>query len=185
MRQIVAGKLQQKWRFGVNGKRSTRKSEALPQPFYSRPYFMALAPRLYPVVGDGKSSSTWGTLFARQRHCVPRRGRGLLPVSPHPPLPATTLRFAPGSCLWTKPDTYRNRVASVAMIRWCSGSIRNAVRLPPEPAFSFAGIPSPSVATLLPDQNRSRQDANDLHRPAMVFFRKCGQDFVIAADPAR
>src|SRR5579862_4242472 len=40
------------------------------------------------------------------------------------------LRFAPDRFLLTKPNTLpHNRVASVATLRWCSGSSRNAVRL--------------------------------------------------------
>jgi hypothetical protein len=42
-----------------------------------------------------------------------------------------------------KPNTFsHNRGAKGATLRWCSGSSRNAVRLPPsERAFSFAGTP--------------------------------------------
>ena len=36
----------------------------------------------------------------------------------------------------------RNRSASVATLRWCSGSSRNAVRLPFGMSISFAGIPN-------------------------------------------
>lgn len=51
--------------------------------------------------------------------------------APLSPLAASILRFAPDTFLLTKPNTLsHNRVASVATLRWCSGSSRNAVRLP-------------------------------------------------------
>ena len=44
-----------------------------------------------------------------------------------------------------KLNTFQHsREASVATRRWCTGSSRNAVRLPPEQALSFAGIPKQS-----------------------------------------
>src|SRR5215469_956547 len=59
-------------------------------------------------------------------------GQGLPPFpTPLCPLAASGLRFAPDGFLLTKPNTLpHNRVASVATLRWCSGSSRNAVRLP-------------------------------------------------------
>src|SRR2546428_498199 len=67
------------------------------------------------------------------------RGQGLPPLSP---LAASFLRCAPDSFQLTKPNTFQhNREASLATLRWCSGSSRNAVRLPSEQGFSFAGIP--------------------------------------------
>jgi hypothetical protein len=62
--------------------------------------------------------------------------------APLSPLAASFLRCAPDRFHLTKPNTFQhNREASVATLRWCSGSSRNAVRLPSEQAFSFAGIP--------------------------------------------
>jgi hypothetical protein len=54
------------------------------------------------------------------------------PLSDTPFSPAASiLRFAPDRLLLTKPNTLpNNRVASVATLRWCSGSSRNGVRLP-------------------------------------------------------
>lgn len=53
------------------------------------------------------------------------------------------LRFAPDKFLLTKPNPLQHpREAGVATLRWCSGSSWNAVRLPSEQAFSFAGIPT-------------------------------------------
>src|SRR5258708_2854463 len=51
--------------------------------------------------------------------------------APLSPLAALCLRCAPDKFLLTKPNTFQhNREASVATLRWCSGSFRNAVRLP-------------------------------------------------------
>ncbi len=51
--------------------------------------------------------------------------------APLSPLAALFLRCAPDKFLLTKPNTFpHNREASVATLRWCSGSSRNAVRLP-------------------------------------------------------
>src|SRR5712664_711110 len=51
--------------------------------------------------------------------------------APLSPLAALCLRCAPDKFLLTKPNTLQhNREASVATLRWCSGSSRNAVRLP-------------------------------------------------------
>src|SRR5215469_7172955 len=51
--------------------------------------------------------------------------------APLSPLAVAFLRSAPDRFLLTKPNTFpHNRVASVATLRWCSGSSRNAVRLP-------------------------------------------------------
>src|SRR5215469_12116491 len=51
--------------------------------------------------------------------------------APLSPPAAPFLRYAPDRFLLTKPNTLpHNRVASVATLRWCSGSSRNAVRLP-------------------------------------------------------
>jgi hypothetical protein len=51
--------------------------------------------------------------------------------APLSPLAALILRCAPDRFLLTKPNTFpHNRGASVATLRWCSGSSRNAVRLP-------------------------------------------------------
>jgi hypothetical protein len=80
-----------------------------------------------------------------------RRGQGLPPLSPAPlsPLAASFLRCAPDRFHLTKPNTFQhNREASVATLRWCSGSSRNAVRLPSEQAFSFAGIPKHQTTSL-------------------------------------
>ena len=50
---------------------------------------------------------------------------------------------APDRFHLTKPNTFqRNREASVATLRWCSGPSRSTVRLPSGTAFSFAGIPT-------------------------------------------
>jgi len=58
--------------------------------------------------------------------CVLGRRQGLPPLSPH-----SFLRCGPDSFRLTKPNTLlQNRVASAATLRWCSGSFRNAVRLP-------------------------------------------------------
>ena len=62
-----------------------------------------------------------------------RRGQGLPPPFPASlsPLAASFLRCAPDRFHMTKPNTFQhNREASVATLRWCSGSSRNAVRLP-------------------------------------------------------
>jgi hypothetical protein len=75
---------------------------------------------------------------------VLRRGKACR-LSPHAlcPLAASFLRCAPDRFLLTKPNTFpHNQVASVATLRWRSGSSRNAVRLPSGIAFSFAGIPT-------------------------------------------
>src|SRR5277367_5638064 len=51
--------------------------------------------------------------------------------APLSPPAAWFLRYAPDKFLLTKPNTFEhNREASVATLRWCSGSSRNAVRLP-------------------------------------------------------
>ena len=79
-------------------------------------------------------------------HCIARTERwsrseilraeaGKRTAAPFPaplsPLAALFLRCAPESYLLTKPNTFQhNREASVATLRWCSGSSRNAVRLP-------------------------------------------------------
>jgi hypothetical protein len=63
---------------------------------------------------------------------VLRRGKALPPFpAPLCPLAASFLRCAPDRFLLTKPNTFpQNQDASVATLRWCSGSSRNAVRLP-------------------------------------------------------
>jgi len=69
--------------------------------------------------------------------------------APLSPLAASFLRCAPDRFHLTKPNTFQhNREASVATLRWCSGSSRNAVRLPSEQAFSFAGIPKHRTTSL-------------------------------------
>jgi len=51
--------------------------------------------------------------------------------APLSPLAASFLRCAPDRFQLTKPNTFQhNGEASVATLRWCSGSSRNAVRLP-------------------------------------------------------
>jgi len=51
--------------------------------------------------------------------------------APLSPLAALCLRCAPDKFLLTKPNTFQHdREASVATLRWCSGSFRSAVRLP-------------------------------------------------------
>src|SRR5579862_945582 len=68
------------------------------------------------------------------------------------------LRFAPDRFLLTKPNTLpHNRVASVATLRWCSRSSRNAVRLPSgtsvqlrrNPHMTFPTTPMPGVGEIL------------------------------------
>ena len=59
-------------------------------------------------------------------------GQGLPPFPPPLcPLAASFLRCTPDKFSLTKPNTFpHNREASVATLRWCSESSRNAVRLP-------------------------------------------------------
>ena len=59
-------------------------------------------------------------------------GQGLPPFpAPLCPPAASFLRCAPDKFSLTKPNTFpHNREASVATLRWCSGSSRNTVRLP-------------------------------------------------------
>src|SRR5215813_3507743 len=72
-----------------------------------------------------------GALFALRGLYPLRRGQGLPPSSPHPfsasgILPP--LRF--GQVSLDEAEHFpHNRVASLATLRWCSGSSRNAVRL--------------------------------------------------------
>ena len=62
------------------------------------------------------------------------RAAGPFPA-PLSPLAALFLRYAPDRFLLRKPNTFlHNRDASVATLRWCSGSSRNAVRN--HPGFS-------------------------------------------------
>ena len=69
-----------------------------------------------------------GALIALRVSPVLRWGQGLPPLSP---LAALFLRCAPDRFLLTKSNTFQhNREVSVATLRWCSGSSRNAVRLP-------------------------------------------------------
>ena len=76
-------------------------------------------------------------------------------------LAAAILRFAPDRFLLTKPNAFpHNRVASVATLRWCSGSSRNAVRLPFGTAFSFAGIPIRKLIRLCEELNSSYDNGN-------------------------
>jgi hypothetical protein len=56
-------------------------------------------------------------------------------LPPLSPLAASFLRRAPDRFHLTKPNTFqRKREASVATLRWFSGSSRNAVQLPSEQA---------------------------------------------------
>src|SRR5215471_18884735 len=73
-----------------------------------------------------------GALISAPGSLCAEVGQGLPPFpTPLCPLAASGLRFAPDGFLLTKPNTLpHNRVASVATLRWCSGSSRNAVRLP-------------------------------------------------------
>ena len=79
-----------------------------------------------------KLSSISGAPVALQSFRVLRRGRGLPPLPRNPLFArASFLRCAPGRFLLTKPNTVpHNRDASVAALRLCSGSSRNAVLLP-------------------------------------------------------
>jgi hypothetical protein len=72
-----------------------------------------------------------GALFALQGHCA-EAGQSLSPFpAPLCPLAASFLRCAPDRFPLMKANTFlHNRVASVATLRWCSGSSRNAVRIP-------------------------------------------------------
>src|SRR6266403_1855312 len=64
-----------------------------------------------------------GALVALLGHCVPRRGQGLPPLSAH--------SFSLRQVFLDEAEHFlRNRDASVATLRGCSGSSRNAVRLP-------------------------------------------------------
>src|SRR5215469_12055460 len=73
-----------------------------------------------------------GALISAPGSLCAEVGQGLPPFpTPLCPLAASGLRFAPDGFLLTKPNTLpHNRVASVATLRWCSGSSWNAVRLP-------------------------------------------------------
>jgi hypothetical protein len=79
---------------------------------------------------------------------VPRWGKGLPPLAPHPhprvqPPTSASLRTLRTKILLTKLNTLpNNRNASVASLRRCSPSDRNGVRLPSGMLFSFAGIPT-------------------------------------------
>ena len=86
-----------------------------------------------------------GALFALQRHCELRRGKACR-LSPHPfAASGSPLRFAPDRFPLTKANTFpHNRVASVATLRWCSGSSRNAVRLPFGKSVQLRRNPHPS-----------------------------------------
>jgi hypothetical protein len=73
-----------------------------------------------------------GALVALRGHCVLRRGQDV-PSFPRAPFLAAgilpTLRS--GQVFLDEAEHFlHNRVASVARLRWCSGSSRNAVRLP-------------------------------------------------------
>ena len=75
--------------------------------------------------------------------CVPRRGKGLPPLAPHPhprvwPPASASLRMVR---LDEVEQFAENQTASVASLRWCSPSARNGVRLPSGMLFSLAGIP--------------------------------------------
>jgi hypothetical protein len=63
---------------------------------------------------------------------VLRRGQGLPPLSPHPFLRERILPpLRSGQVSLDEAEHFlHNRDASVATLRWCSGSSRNAVRLP-------------------------------------------------------
>jgi hypothetical protein len=97
------------------------------------------------IVGNPEVNlQCWSAIRAPRSLCAEAGTRAAAPFpAPLSPLAASFLRCAPDRFLLTKPNTLlHNRVASVATLRWCSGSSRNAVRLPSEQAFSFAGIPN-------------------------------------------
>jgi hypothetical protein len=91
--------------------------------------------RLQSACGDAPSDA----FFAGAIQSAARSGRfsveaGTRPAAPFPaplsPLAASFLRCVPHRFHSTKPNTFQhNREASVATLRWCSGSSRNAVRL--------------------------------------------------------
>ena len=97
-----------------------------------------------PVYHPRVDCSMAGALVALRGHPVLWRGKGLPPLSPHPfaargihpPLRSGQVSLDEGE------HFLHNRDASVATLRWCSVSSRNAVRIPPEYAFSFTGIPT-------------------------------------------
>ena len=75
-------------------------------------------------------------------HCSAERGTGPPSLSPHPfpglrPAASASLRTV---SLDEAEHFLHNQKASVATLRWCSASARNAVRLPFGKAFAFAGI---------------------------------------------
>jgi hypothetical protein len=73
-----------------------------------------------------------------------RRGQRLPPLSPHP-----FLRCAPDRFHLTKPNTFQhNREASVATLRGCSGSSRNAVRPPSEQRSASPESPMSALRTV-------------------------------------
>jgi hypothetical protein len=72
-------------------------------------------------------------LFALRGFCVLRRGKGRLPLAPHTPILATTIlpSLRSGQFPLDEAEHFlHDRIASVATLRWCSGSPRNAVRIP-------------------------------------------------------
>ena len=98
--------------------------------------------RLYDQVDHLRSTPPFGSRSEGYRGFKKHLTNGgeSTPVSP---LAASFLRCAPDRFHLTKPNTFQhNREPSVAILRWCSGSSRTAVRLSPDQAFSFAGIPN-------------------------------------------
>ena len=81
---------------------------------------------------DQSNQLRFGALVALRVTPALSRDKGCAPFpAPLSPLVASFLRCASDRFLLTKPNTFpHNRVASVATLRWCSGSSRNAVRLP-------------------------------------------------------
>jgi hypothetical protein len=83
------------------------------------------------------------------RFSVEAGTRSAAPVpAPLSPLAASFLRCAPDRFHLTKPNTFQhNREASVATLRWCSGSSRNAVRLPFGTGVQLRRNPHPPFAS--------------------------------------
>src|SRR5580700_8522790 len=117
------------------------------------------------IVGNPEGNRQCLERCSRSGFLFAEAGTGLPPFpAPLSPLAASLLRFAPDRFLLTKPNTLpHNRVASVATLRWCSGSSRNAVRLPF--GMSVQLRRNPHAATRAPSAARHSPQSESIIAP--------------------